>query len=132
MDIAAAKKCIVGQERYIRGRDLLTGLPKTITVTSEEISGALDDNIDAIVNAVKTTLEKTPPELSADIMDRGIVLSGGGALLENLDKVISDETKIPAFVTEEPLESVAIGTGKSLDYIEQFRSATSVSSRALN
>ncbi|UUI38232.1 rod shape-determining protein [Oceanobacillus oncorhynchi] len=132
MDIAAAKKGIVGEERDIRGRDLLTGLPKTITVTSEEISGALDDNIDAIVNAVKTTLEKTPPELSADIMDRGIVLSGGGALLENLDKVISDETKIPVFVTEEPLESVAIGTGKSLDYIEQFRSAPSVSSRALN
>ncbi len=132
MDIAAAKEGIIGEERDIRGRDLLTGLPKTITVTSEEISGALDDNIDAIVNAVKTTLEKTPPELSADIMDRGIVLSGGGALLENLDKVISDETKIPVFVTDEPLESVAIGTGKSLDYIDQFRSAPSVSSRALN
>ncbi|WP_080874233.1 rod shape-determining protein [Oceanobacillus timonensis] len=132
MDIAAAKQGIVGEERDIRGRDLLTGLPKTITVTSEEISGALDDNVDAIVNAVKTTLENTPPELSADIMDRGIVLSGGGALLENLDKVISNETKIPVFVTDEPLESVAIGTGKSLDYIDQFRSAPSVSSRVLN
>ncbi|GIO21786.1 rod shape-determining protein [Oceanobacillus sp. J11TS1] len=132
MDIAAAKEYIVGEEMDLRGRDLLTGLPKTITVTSEEISRALDDNIDAIVNAVKSTLETTPPELSADIMDRGIVLSGGGALLKNLDKVISEETKIPVFVTDEPLESVAIGTGKSLNYIDQFRTAPSVSSRALN
>jgi rod shape-determining protein MreB and related proteins len=77
-------------------------------------------------------LEKTPPELAADIMDRGIVLSGGGALLKNLDQVVSDETKIPVFVAENPLESVAIGTGKSLEYIQQFRSSPSVSSRPLN
>nr|WP_269445889.1 rod shape-determining protein [Oceanobacillus iheyensis] len=132
MDIGSAKGGKSPEEMDIRGRDLLTGLPKTITVTSEEISKSLDDTVDSIVNAVKSTLEKTPPELSADIMDRGIVLSGGGALLKNLDQVISDETKIPVFVTDEPLESVAIGTGKSLEYINQFRNSPSVSARPLN
>lgn len=132
MDIGAARESESNEEMDIRGRDLLTGLPKTVTVTAEEISLALDDTVDAIVDAVKVTLERTPPELAADVMDRGIVLSGGGALLKNLDQVISDETKIPVFVTENPLESVAIGTGKSLDYIQQFRSSPSVSSRPLN
>lgn len=132
MDIGMARKADPDVEMDIRGRDLLTGLPKTVTVTAEEISLALDDTVDAIVDAVKVTLERTPPELAADVMDRGIVLSGGGALLKNLDQVISDETKIPIFVTEEPLESVAIGTGKSLDYIQQFRSSPNVSSRPLN
>ncbi|MBJ8056520.1 rod shape-determining protein, partial [Bacillus cereus] len=85
----------VHDEMDIRGRDLLTGLPKTISITAEEIAKALRDTVETIVDAVKMTLEKTPPELAADIMDRGIVLTGGGALLRNLDKVISDETKMP-------------------------------------
>lgn len=111
------------KEEYMemRGRDLVTGLPKTITVSSTEISEALADTVNTIVNAVKITLEKTPPELAADIMDRGIVLTGGGALLRNLDRLISDETGMPVLVAENPLDCVAIGTGKSLQHIELFR-----------
>jgi rod shape-determining protein MreB and related proteins len=105
----------------IRGRDLLTGLPKTIEITAEEISKALHDTVNAIVDAVKNTLEKTPPELAADIMDRGIVLTGGGALLRNLDKIISEETKMPVLIAENPLDCVAIGTGKALDHIHLFK-----------
>ncbi|WP_078545333.1 rod shape-determining protein [Litchfieldia alkalitelluris] len=105
----------------IRGRDLLTGLPKTIEITAQEISGALHDTVYAIVDSVKNTLEKTPPELAADIMDRGIVLTGGGALLRNLDKVISEETSMPVLIAEDPLDCVAIGTGKALDHIDLFK-----------
>lgn len=105
----------------IRGRDLLTGLPKTIEISAEEISRALHDTVYAIVDAVKNTLEKTPPELAADIMDRGIVLAGGGALLRNLDKVISEETSMPVLIAENPLDCVAIGTGKALDHIHLFK-----------
>ncbi|SET70069.1 rod shape-determining protein MreB [Oceanobacillus limi] len=129
IDIGMAGEVKENTEMDIRGRDLLTGLPKTITITAKEIAEALYDSVEAIVEAVKNTLEKTPPELSADIMDRGIVLSGGGSLLKNLDKVISDETKMPVFVTDNPLDSVAIGTGKSLEYIQHFRSNPNVSSR---
>ncbi|WP_066385941.1 rod shape-determining protein [Neobacillus mesonae] len=105
----------------IRGRDLLTGLPKTIEITPKEISAALNDTVFSIVEAVKNTLEKTPPELAADIMDRGIVLTGGGALLRNLDRVISEETKMPVLIAENPLDCVAIGTGKALDNIQLFK-----------
>lgn len=105
----------------IRGRDLLTGLPKTIEITAKEIGVALKDTVFAIVEAVKNTLEKTPPELAADIMDRGIVLTGGGALLRNLDKVISEETNMPVLIAENPLDCVAIGTGKALDHIQLFK-----------
>ena len=109
----------------IRGRDLVTGLPKTIEITSDEISKSLNEAIAAIVDGVKKTLEQTPPELSADVMERGIVLTGGGALLRNLDKVISDETKMPVFIAENPLDCVAIGTGKALDNIDLIRSQQS-------
>ncbi|KRG13319.1 rod shape-determining protein [Lederbergia galactosidilytica] len=105
----------------IRGRDLLTGLPKTIEISAEEISGALSDTVTAIIDGVKNTLEKTPPELAADIMDRGIVLTGGGALLHNLDKVMSKETEMPVLIADEPLDCVAIGTGKALDHIDLFK-----------
>jgi rod shape-determining protein MreB and related proteins len=105
----------------IRGRDLLTGLPKTIEISAEEVAEALRDTVYAIVDSVKNTLEKTPPELAADIMDRGIVLTGGGALLRNLDKVISRETDMPVIVAENPLDCVAIGTGKALDHIDLFK-----------
>jgi rod shape-determining protein MreB len=105
----------------IRGRDLLTGLPKTIEITAKEIATSLNDTVYAIVEAVKNTLEKTPPELAADIMDRGIVLTGGGALLRNLDKVISEETKMPVLIAENPLDCVAIGTGNALDHINLFK-----------
>lgn len=128
LDIGSAVVEEDHEEIDVRGRDLLTGLPKTISITSEEISTSLKDSVDNIVRAVKNTLELTPPELSADIMDRGIVLTGGGALLKNLDKVISDEAKIPVFIADEPLDSVAIGTGKSLDFIQHFRANPNVSS----
>lgn len=105
----------------IRGRDLLTGLPKTIEITAEEVSKALHDTVYAIVDAVKNTLEKTPPELAADIMDRGIVLTGGGALLRNIDKIISEETNMPVLIAENPLDCVAIGTGKALEHIDLFK-----------
>ncbi|MCQ6278259.1 rod shape-determining protein [Bacillus sp. EB600] len=105
----------------IRGRDLLTGLPKTIEITAKEISSALRDTVFAIVDAVKNTLEKTPPELAADIMDRGIVLTGGGALLRNLDRIISEETKMPVLIAENPLDCVAMGTGSALDHINLFK-----------
>lgn len=124
LDIGTAGEVTEDSELDIRGRDLLTGLPKTITVTAKEIAAALNETVEAIVEAVKNTLEKTPPELAADIMDRGIVLTGGGALLKNIDQVISNETKIPVFIADEPLESVAVGTGKSIDYIQHFRNSS--------
>ncbi|TCT27131.1 rod shape-determining protein MreB [Melghiribacillus thermohalophilus] len=128
-EIGTARKPEVKETMDIRGRDLVSGLPKTISVSNEEIAIALKDTVDSIVNAVKVTLEKTPPELSADLMERGIVLTGGGALLKELDRVISDETQMPVFVAEDPLDSVAVGTGKSLEYIHHFRSSPNVASR---
>ncbi len=105
----------------VRGRDLVTGLPKTVTITSEEVQQALAEPVASIVEAIKTCLEKTPPELAADIMDRGIVLAGGGSLLRNLDKLVSKETGIPVFRAEEPLYAVALGTGKVLEDLDVLR-----------
>ncbi len=102
----------------IRGRDLITGLPKNIDVTSSEILDALKEPINAIIDSIKYTLEKTPPELAADIIDRGIMLTGGGALLDGLDKLIKKETGMPVYIAESPLDCVALGTGKVLDEIE--------------
>ncbi len=113
----------------VRGRDLITGMPKTVTVTSEEVQKALDDTLVKIVEAVKVCLEKTPPELSADIMDRGIVLTGGGSMLRDLDKLICQETGIPAVLAEKPLYAVALGTAKALENIEILRRATRPSKR---
>jgi len=105
----------------IKGRDLIEGIPKTVTLTDEEVREALSDAILAIVNAVRVALERTPPELSADIMEKGIVLTGGGALLKNLDLRIKSETGLPVFLAEEPLSSVVIGTGKMLEDLELLR-----------
>lgn len=116
----------------VRGRNLISGLPETIEITEKEIAQALKESIDRIVRAVKITLERTPPELSADVMDRGIVLTGGGALLKNIDKLISEETNIPVFIADNPLECVAVGTGESLDYIKHFRPHVNVSTLATN
>ncbi|WP_181349720.1 rod shape-determining protein [Thalassobacillus sp. CUG 92003] len=129
IEIGAAGELDIYDEMDIRGRDLLTGLPKTITIQSDEIRGALKDTVDSIVETVKTTLEKTPPELAADIMERGIVLAGGGALLKHLDQVISNETNMPVFIADDPLDCVAIGTGKSLEYIHHFRAQPNVANR---
>jgi len=104
----------------VRGRDLVTGLPKTLDITAAEISEALSDTVHSIIEAVKVTLEKSPPELAADIIDRGIVMTGGGALLQNLDRLLSKETGIPVIVAENALDCVAIGTGKALENIHLF------------
>jgi rod shape-determining protein MreB len=98
----------------IKGRNLIEGVPKTVVITDEEIRDALGDSIGIIINAIKVALERTPPELSADIMDRGIVLTGGGSLLKRFDKRISDETGLPVFIAEDPLSSVVLGTSKML------------------
>ena len=95
----------------IRGRDLINGLPKTVTITSEEVREAMSEPLGQIVDAVKAVLEKTPPELGADIIDRGLVLTGGGALLRGLDALLSEVTGIPVIVADDPLSCVAIGTG---------------------
>lgn len=105
----------------VRGRDLVTGLPKTISISSLEIQKALSEPVSAIVEAIKVCLERTPPELAADIMDKGIVMAGGGSLLKGLDRLVSRETNMPVHVCEEPLSAVARGTGKVLDNIEILR-----------
>jgi rod shape-determining protein MreB and related proteins len=122
MEIGSAMPLDKVESIEIRGRDLVSGLPKTLAITSDEITEALSDTVNSIIDAVKVTLEKCPPELSADIMDRGIVLTGGGALLRNLDKMLSGETGMPVIVAENPLDCVAIGTGKALDNIHLFKS----------
>ncbi|MBR4765962.1 MAG: rod shape-determining protein, partial [Clostridia bacterium] len=99
----------------IKGRNLMDGLPKNVDITSEEVREALSDVVNEIVDAVKSTLEKTPPELAADIIDHGITLTGGGALLRGLDRLISVETKIPVIVANDPLDCVVRGTGVCLD-----------------
>jgi rod shape-determining protein MreB len=105
----------------IKGRDLIEGIPKTLTVTDAEIREALAEPISIIVNAVRVALERTPPELSADIVDRGIVLTGGGSLLKNLDKLLREETGLPVSVAEDPLSSVVLGTGKMLSDFDLLR-----------
>ncbi|MGC7877898.1 rod shape-determining protein MreB, partial [Desulforudis sp. 1190] len=105
----------------VRGRDLVTGLPKTINVTSEEIYTALSEPVASILEAIRQTLERTPPELASDIMDRGIVMAGGGALLRGLDRLVSEETHMPVHLAEDPLLAVAYGTGRVLENIDILR-----------
>jgi rod shape-determining protein MreB len=129
MEIGSALPFDRPEKIEIRGRDLVSGLPKTLAISSDEITEALADTVNAIVDAVKVTLEKCPPELSADIMDRGIVLTGGGALLRNLDKLLQRETGMPVIVADNPLDCVAIGTGRSLDNIHLFKARSASRSR---
>ena len=105
----------------IKGRDLIEGIPKTLTITDAEIREALQEPVSIIVNAVRVALERTPPELSADIVDRGIVLTGGGSLLKNLDRLLREETGLPVSVAEDPLCSVVLGTGKMLSDFDLLR-----------
>ena len=105
----------------VKGRDLASGIPKILSIDSEEIRVAISEQIDAIVETVKIALEQTPPELSADIVDRGIILTGGGALLKNLDKLLREETNLPITVAERPLETVALGSGKALDNLDLLK-----------
>jgi rod shape-determining protein MreB len=105
----------------VKGRDLVAGVPKTLMVNSDEIREALGEPVNAIVDAVRSVLERTPPELSADIVDRGIVLSGGGAQLKNLDVLLREETGLPVMVCENPQLAVVLGTGKVLDELGLLR-----------
>ncbi len=118
LEIGSAFEMMEEASIEVRGRDLITGLPKTIYVTSQEIRRALDEPLTSIVDAIKATLEETPPELSADIMERGITLTGGGALLRGLDKLIELETGMPVNIAETPLDCVVLGTGKVLEEID--------------
>ena len=129
IEIGAAIDDQVLGSMEIRGRDLVSGLPKTIEITSSEIYGALREPVSNIIDAIKATLEKTPPELASDVMEYGIVLTGGGALLYGLDKLITDETGIPVIVAEYPLDCVALGTGKSLESIDLLKRTSLKNSR---
>jgi rod shape-determining protein MreB len=105
----------------VKGRDMVAGLPKTITITSQEVREAMLEPLNTIIDAVRTTLERCPPELSADLVDRGIMLAGGGALLRGLDKLLQEETALPVHVAEDPLSAVAEGAGRVLGEIEFLR-----------
>jgi rod shape-determining protein MreB len=109
---------------FVKGRDLVAGIPKTIEITSEEVREAISEPVNAIVDAVRVALEKTPPELAADIVDKGIVLAGGGALIRNLDALLREETGLPIMIADDPLSAVVLGSGKALDQLDMLSSVT--------
>ena len=112
--LGSAYKIVENDKYDVRGLNVINGLPRTVAVSRGEIREALAEPLSQIVEAVRRTLERTPPELAADIFNRGIILAGGGALLQGLDELISNETEVPVFIAEDPLSCVAIGTGKML------------------
>jgi len=118
LEIGSACPMAEELQAEIRGRDMVAGLPKTVVLTSEEIRQALEEPLSQIIDAVKETLDRTPPELASDIMDRGIMLAGGGALLQGLDERLREETQMPAHLAESPLTCVAVGSGRSLEEFE--------------
>ncbi len=121
MQIGCAMPLMTDMSMQIRGRDLTTGLPKNVTIYSSQVQKAMEESIGEIIEAVKQTLEKTPPELASDIMEKGIVLTGGGALIQNLDKLIGKATGMPVYIAEAPLDCVAIGAGKTIDDLEKLK-----------
>jgi rod shape-determining protein MreB len=108
----------------VKGRDLVLGIPKILNIDSEEIRKTISEQINAILEIIKITLEQTPPELAGDIVDRGIVLTGGGALLKNIDKLLMEETGLPITITENPLSAVVLGSGKVIESIEILKQVT--------
>ena len=120
-NIGCAKPLMTDMSFEVRGRDYATGLPKTVIVYSSQILEAMNESVMKIVDLVKMTLEKTPPELSSDIMEKGIILAGGGALIQNLDKLLVDYTGMPVYIAEDPLDCVVKGAGKTLDDIEKLK-----------
>ena len=120
-NIGCAKPLMTDMSMEVRGRDYATGLPKTITIYSSQVLNAMSVSIMKIVDLVKLTLEKTPPELSSDIMEKGIILSGGGALIQNIDKLLMDHTGMPVYIAEEPLNCVVRGAGKTLADIDKLK-----------
>lgn len=121
IDIGCAMPLMTEKSMEIRGRDLSNGLPRNIIITSEEVEEAISESINKIIDVIKQTLEKTPPELSSDIAEKGIVLAGGGALIKNIDKLISLKTGMPVYIAEDPLECVVKGTGKTLEDLERLK-----------
>lgn len=118
-------KNIDARQMEVRGRDSITGLPKTITLNSQEINDAIADTLKKIVNAVKSVLEQTPPELASDIIDKGIVMSGGTSMLNNLDKLMTEQTGVPCHTAENPLMSVVLGTGMALENLDLYKRSVS-------
>jgi rod shape-determining protein MreB len=129
LEIGSAWELREEVQAEVRGRDMLSGLPKTIVITSEEVRRALDEPVGQILDAIKSTLDKTPPELAADIMDRGIVLAGGGSLLSGLEERLRDETQMPVQLAESPLTCVAVGSGRSLEEFEVIHRAAKARNR---
>ena len=121
IQIGCATPLMTELSMEVRGRDLNNGLPINITVTSTQIQKAIENSLNEIMDIVKVTLEKTPPELASDIMEKGIVLTGGGALIRNLDKLLSEKTRMPVYVAEDPLDCVVKGTGKTLEDLEKLK-----------
>jgi rod shape-determining protein MreB and related proteins len=131
LEVGSAFRVKEEVQAEVRGRDMLTGLPKTVIIGSDEIRHALEEPVVQVIDAIKTTLDKTPPELAADIMDRGIVLAGGGALLNGLDERLRHETQMPVQLAESPLTCVAVGSGRSLELLEVMQ-RTSKSAKSRN
>ena len=129
INIGCAKPLLTEESMEIRGRHLATGLPETAIITSTQVQEAMNDSIEKIVDIIKQTLEKTPPELASDIMERGIVLTGGGALIRNFDSLLAEETGMPVYVADHPLECVAKGAEKTLEDLEKLRTVLSSSRR---
>ena len=111
-------------EMEVKGRDLVTGIPQNITISAEEVQKSISEQVESIVQAVRIALEQTPPELAADIVDRGIVLTGGGALLRGLDQLLREETSLPITVVEDPLSTVVLGSGRALDNLDVLKEVT--------
>ena len=128
-ELGCAMPLMTQMSMDIKGRDLNDGLPRTETITSDQVEEALKESIEKIVEIVKITLEKTPPELASDIMEKGILLAGGGALIQNLDKLISLETGMPVYIAEDPLDSVVKGTEKTLQEIDKLKTVLKNSRR---
>lgn len=122
MTVGCASPLMTEAQIEVRGRDLSTGLPRNVIVTSTQAEDAIRDSVNEIIEIVKVTLEKTPPELASDIVEKGIVLAGGGALIKNLDKLLSAKTGMPVYIAEEPLDCVVKGTGKTLEDLERLKS----------
>ena len=125
MQIGSAYPVDRDEIMQIKGRNLMSGLPENVNISSKEVREALSEPLSRIVDAIKCTLEQTPPELAADIIDHGITLTGGGALLRGLDQLIHKETGMPVFIAEYPLDCVAEGTGKILENLDKYRDAVS-------
>ena len=129
INIGCAKPLLTEESMEIRGRHLATGLPETAVITSTQVQSAINDSIEKIVDIIKQTLEKTPPELASDIMERGIVLTGGGALIRNFDSLLAERTEMPVYIADHPLECVAKGAEKTLEDLEKLRTVLNSSRR---